>query len=299
MASQVNYAYGSYKGIEARPHMLPRQEGLERPSQPTTSPKQPFISFSIARWINTSAPEFSELSTFQQQLATANNAHVPEPDEERIFGPAEAKAVNPSQLHITDIYAGDAHQLLLAAFGDDRGKFRQPGKVRRKVTSLKRQYGEMIAQKNAHYVALVESELGLHAPQTDSETTEQTLGNTALRLLSGTFDVEPDLHGFGVGNRFSFIFPEAEEKFLREQRATGLSFVVDKLKVQVDSDVEDKILSGQHHAMVITKDIRRAEDPYSVVHPVDVDGQRLETPRLVTHLDPKMTYVGEDDTRTA
>lgn len=299
MDGQVNYARGSSKGIETEPHMLPRQQGLERPSQPTTSPKQHFISFSIARWVNASAPEFDDLNIYQQQLAQANNVRVTEPDEDRKLGPTEAKIVSPANVHVTDIYAGDARDLLLAAFGDDRGKLRQPGKVRRKIKSLKRQYGEMIAQKNAHYVSLAESELGLHAPQTDPETTEHILGNTALRLLSGTFSVEPHLEGFGLGNKFSLVFPEAEERFLREQRATGLFFVADKLKIRVNSDVEDRILSNQHHATVIVKDIRRAEDPFSVAYPVDVDGQRLETPQLVTHLDPKMTYVGEDDTRTA
>jgi hypothetical protein len=278
--------------------MLPRQQGLERPSQPTTSPKQRFISFSIARWVNTSAPEFHDLSVYQQQLAQANNTRVANSDEAKQPSFTESKIVRPDNIHLTDIYAGDAHELLVAAFGDDRGKLRQPGKVRRKVKSLKRQYGEMIAQKNAHYVSLAESDLGLHAQQPDAEATEHILGNSALRLLSGTFNVEPHLEGFGLGNKFSLVFPEAEEKFLREQRATGLSFVADKLNIHVDSDIEDKILSGQHHATVIIKDLRKSEDPFSVAYPVDDDGRRLEVPRLVTHLDPKMTYVGEDDTRT-
>jgi hypothetical protein len=279
---------------------LPRGELKPESGRISTQRAQQYISFNIARWVNTSAPEFPVLRTYVHQLGQANH------DEEH-QDPAEAadrqlpktSIVTPEQVHITSIYSFDAHELLVRAFGDDDGRITKIKKVKQNVRGLQRHYEQKLRKRNNHIQNTVVADIEASNRRFGEcvQTDLRQSSNAVLRMTSGLFDTEAELRAFGDGRKFGLVFDEEAEQYLSEERAVSLDFILTKLRISsIDQDLEDRILGRKHHATLIKNG---GLSPHSLTYPEDEEGDILSAPEvLVTELEPKMRYIDGRDTRT-
>ncbi len=278
---------GAGIGLEQMPRsFLAKEDHYQQPVQ------REYISFNIGRWINTQVDEFADIRSYVHRLGSSNY----EPEVVKLPDPQKTdlrptRITNPEDIHIMSIYASDARELLFRTFGSSDGRFSRPDRVKQKVRSMQRRYKNELRQRNT----LIQDAItyDLCTPEANPRRLPldpRDLGHVALRMTNGIFNTKPSLKGFGDGRKFGVVFSPEAEKFLSEERAVSLDFVLSRLGIKhIDSDLEDRVLGRQHHATLIKKG---GSDPYSLSYPTDGLGDILPIPStIVTELDPKMRYI--------
>jgi hypothetical protein len=261
----------------------------------STLTRNPYISFGVNRRINVAAPEFKSIEAFQQALGKANNA-LSQKDSSQEFRRNNTTFVEATDIHITHIYAFEAHELLMAHFGDDKGGFERPKKLVDRLRRVGDRYNQWIAEKNKAQQDKVVRELGFFATlgkaSSDGLPQEDLRDHEALSLLSGSYEIESSLAAYRSGRVWGFDFTSSAHSFLREENAKSLDFITDKLGIaSVDASLEERILGYRHHATVLRKG-RLDPSPHTVMYPKDHYDEPMELPlQLVTELDPTMSVI--------
>ncbi len=289
-----------YDGAAIGFDQVPRNMVGEPTERQTQKPQTQYLSFNIGRWVNADAEEFADLSAYMHRLGSAN--YEPAQHDELTSGHDKypiTKITNPEDVHVMSIYAADARELLMRAFAHSDGRFRHPKKVKQKVRNMCGRYDKEMKKRNQN----TQDEITYHLQSPEANPNRlpldpRDLGHVALRMTSGIFDTKHGLQGFGDGRKFGITFSPEANRFLNEERAVSLQFIIDKLGIShIDSDLEDRILGKEHHATLIKKG---GKDPYSLSYPTDELGDTIPVPSaFVTALDPNMRCIDGNSQRAA
>jgi hypothetical protein len=275
------------------PQPIPHQTFVERRLAPRNNPDQlvpnPFLSLTVGRAVNTLAyDEFYELTRYQSELGLANggyeehdNGHLtPRHD----FDPVHATMVPTEKLHVTHLYAGDIGEIIVRNFADDKGRVIRPRDVARRVTRFTRKYNTLIKRENMDIQDRLLYKHGFTANGPRRTLGDDALEEASLAMTNGIFELSGTLGAFGVGNAFGFTFAQSARGFLKSERSRALDMAVDILGVKhIDRDIEDKILSSEHHVTLIRLGLKA---PEWEIYP-HARGSRFMPETFVTEFDPK------------
>lgn len=276
--------------IESKPHVF-------KP-QPHPAPR-PFMSFSVGRAVNTGAKaEYGEFIDYQDFLGVNNDAY--EYDEDGYGQPRydyddqKVSLVAPDQLHVRHLYAADVGEIIVRNFCDDSRRIIKPREVKRRIFKFTGRYRKDAMQFNSRLQSRLQSDLGFGGSGSgrtlgDYEATDETMA-----MMNGIFHLQETIEAFGRGNVFGFAFSDTARRFLASERLRALDMAVSMLGVDyLDSDIEDRITTREHHVSIIRLGLKMPN--WEVSEPLDPKGNPRKMPKtFVTEFDPKAKPILEN-----